>query len=241
MQGYSSSDLKAPVFGAELANGSPNFGALQTLMIQRQRPQRTSIYDLDHESVVIVLQYLRATDLCSVSETDRSVFNQLHLQKAAIYQITHIYNVFTASITNPDMFKDKDRDSDRDRDSSSNYSSTPPKLSHSMSSPPGKYDLDRSLEGCLSMSWLSYFLLSGAVDTQPWSSFTACYTNNIIAYNPILISSSIKHLLYLQPLTAPLALAVLESHTALLTKTKTKTITKIVTTLKKAATRRKSR
>ena len=38
-------------------------------------PRKTSIADLAEESISYVLEYLRAVDLCAVSETDKSIFH----------------------------------------------------------------------------------------------------------------------------------------------------------------------
>ena len=49
------------------------------------------IKDLAAESIVNVLEYLRAVDLVSVSEVDKTVFQKSRIQKAVQYQLAMIY------------------------------------------------------------------------------------------------------------------------------------------------------
>jgi len=52
--------------------------------------RRKTIHMLPAESVVAILEFLRATDLVSVSETDKTVFSQTRIKLAIAYQLNTV-------------------------------------------------------------------------------------------------------------------------------------------------------
>ena len=51
----------------------------------------SNIRDLADETVVLILEYLRAMDLASVCEVDKTIFNKSRVYKAVKYQMDNIY------------------------------------------------------------------------------------------------------------------------------------------------------
>lgn len=54
-------------------------------------PRRVTIVDVPSDSMVLVLEYLRAVDLCSVSETDKTIFAAPLIRVAIMHQLTNLY------------------------------------------------------------------------------------------------------------------------------------------------------
>ena len=61
----------------------------------------TQLKNLADETVVIILQYLRATDLASVKEVDMTVFNRSRVSRAVKYQLEMVYPI--ASLPSKDL------------------------------------------------------------------------------------------------------------------------------------------
>ena len=51
---------------------------------------KTNIYSLAAETVISILEFLRATDLCAVSETDKTVFSSTRIKLAISYQLNFV-------------------------------------------------------------------------------------------------------------------------------------------------------
>ena len=52
--------------------------------------KRVSIHSLAAEIIVAILEFLRATDLISISETDKTVFSQTRIKLAVAYQLNSV-------------------------------------------------------------------------------------------------------------------------------------------------------
>ena len=58
----------------------------------------THIKSLADENMVAILEYLRATDLATVREVDKTIFHKSRVSTAVKFQIEHIYNVTSSPI-----------------------------------------------------------------------------------------------------------------------------------------------
>jgi hypothetical protein len=54
--------------------------------------------ELAEESVVGILEYLRAMDLANVSEVDKTVFRKLRVSRAIKYQMENIYTAVSSPV-----------------------------------------------------------------------------------------------------------------------------------------------
>ena len=81
-------------------NLPPRPGIIEPAISMGFRKRATTIYDLASETISLALQFLRATELCAVSEVDRTVFQQYYIRRAVNWQITHIYNDFSTLLSN---------------------------------------------------------------------------------------------------------------------------------------------
>ena len=52
--------------------------------------KRVSIHYLAAEIIVAILEFLRATDLITISETDKTVFSQTRIKLAVAYQLNSV-------------------------------------------------------------------------------------------------------------------------------------------------------
>jgi hypothetical protein len=59
------------------------------------------IKDISDEPIILVLEYLRATDLASCSEVDKSVFKRSRIMRAISFQMTSIYPTMLSPTKNP--------------------------------------------------------------------------------------------------------------------------------------------
>lgn len=58
---------------------------------ESKKPQKkTGIHDIPAESIVGALEFLRAVDLCNVSEVDRTVFSAGRLRLAISFQLNNV-------------------------------------------------------------------------------------------------------------------------------------------------------
>lgn len=56
------------------------------------------IKDLADVLIVNILEYLRAADLATVSEVDKTVFRRQHISMAVTYQMDNIYTLFSSPL-----------------------------------------------------------------------------------------------------------------------------------------------
>lgn len=56
------------------------------------------IKELADESVINILEYLRAMDLVSVSEVDKTIFHKTRVSRAVKYQLEHIYVIMSSPL-----------------------------------------------------------------------------------------------------------------------------------------------
>jgi hypothetical protein len=56
---------------------------------------------LADESLILILEFLRATDLCVCSEVDKKTFTQDRIAQAIKYQVENIYQIFTFTNHSP--------------------------------------------------------------------------------------------------------------------------------------------
>lgn len=64
---------------------------LARVVEEKEPPRRkTVIQDLASECVVSILEFLRAVDMCSVSEVDRTVFSPGRLRLGISFQLNHV-------------------------------------------------------------------------------------------------------------------------------------------------------
>jgi len=55
--------------------------------------KRVTIYNLAAECIVAVLEFMRSTDLCAVSEVDKTVFSQRRIKLAVAYQLNTVRTI----------------------------------------------------------------------------------------------------------------------------------------------------
>ena len=81
-------------------------GALVALVVEEKDPPRrkSGIQDLASECVVNILEFLRAVDLCSVSEVDRTVFSAGRLRLGISFQLNHVSQLCPTALPRPLLF-----------------------------------------------------------------------------------------------------------------------------------------
>jgi hypothetical protein len=56
------------------------------------------LYNLPHETIVSILEYMRAMDLCIVAEVDKTVFSRARVRQAAMWLINEVYTPYQLGI-----------------------------------------------------------------------------------------------------------------------------------------------
>ena len=65
--------------------------------------EKPIIYKVSEDTLVHILQYLRASDLASAAETGRTIFSRSRIRRAALHQVIHIYNPYLILSNSPVM------------------------------------------------------------------------------------------------------------------------------------------